>query len=390
MGRAAGCAAGPGRQPAPGLRDAGRRAPAAPGLLGLLGIALLALAPAALRAAGPVYPDQPARGPELICVSDSGLSCFDAQTMDLDWRALRGNFTYEPVVTESAVLAGSTTGLHVQHAADGSPHWQWNSGRETASPVIRSGTVYAAGHGGRVAALDLADGGVQWTTTLEGAVYTPALLGGLVIAGRRTGVIEALDAASGATRWRRALDHALVGPPVALDNAVVVTTFGGSIISLGPTGEVLWQQQDPAPSFSPAGGAGMLVFGGLDGRLRARDPASGALRWRTALSGQLSIPARQRGGRIAVATPARKLVLIHADDGEVLARTPLPGTPLGRPLPLPAGGWRVFYRDAGEVSWVDAVPERAAAGSRLRADPVAPAGSPLPRADPEPAPRRRG
>lgn len=304
-----------------------------------------------------LYPSQPASTAGLLCVSESGLSCFDPGDMALRWRALRGNYTFKAVITNAAVLAGSSTGLHVRHAADGSPHWNWNSGRATASPVVSSGTVYAAGHGGRIAALDLANGDLKWSRRLDGRVYTPAILGGQVVAGRRTGNVETLSAASGATLWRHTLQDKLVARPVALDDRIIVTSFDGSVVSLSPSGEVLWEKQDPAPSFAPAVGDELLVFGGMDGKLRARHPTTGKLLWQAELSGQLSIPARLRGERVAVATPDGELAIIHADDGTVLARAALPGAPLGSPVPLESGEWRVFFRDAGEISWVDAAME---------------------------------
>lgn len=317
----------------------------------LCGAACASLAGAAL------YPSQPATTPDLLCVSESGLSCFNPGTMEVQWRALRGNYTYKPVITSSTVLVGSSTGLHVRHAADGSPHWRWNSGRETASPAISSGTVYAAGHGGRVAALDLADGDLVWSRRLDGRVYTPAMLGGQVIAGRRAASVVSLSAASGETLWRYTLQRGLVARPVALDDRIIVTSFDGSVLSLSPSGEVLWQKQDPAPSFSPSVGDELLVFGGMDGRLRAREPATGNLLWQVQLSGQLSIAAQLRGDRVAITTPDGELAIIHTDDGEVLARTSLPGAPLGSPVALGSGDWRVFFRDAGEISWLDATLE---------------------------------
>jgi len=304
-----------------------------------------------------LYPSQPAAAADLLCISESGVSCFNPQTMELEWRALRGNYTYEPVISGSAVLAGSSTGLHVRHAGDGSPHWRWNSGRETASPAVGSGIVYAVGHGGRVAAMTLAEGRVRWARRLDGHLFTPAVLGGQVVTARRGGVLAGLSAASGRSLWRYTLENELVGRPVTWADRIIVTSYDGSVLSLSPSGEVMWRKQDPAPSFPPSAGENLLVFGGMDGKLRARDPKTGDLLWQAQLSGQLSIPPRLQGDRIAVATPDGELVILNVDDGEVQGRTTLPGTPLGGPLPLASGEWRIFFRDAGEISWLDAAIE---------------------------------
>jgi len=325
--------------------------------LGRLAICASLVVAGSLRlAAAAVHPAQPAVGDRLVCVSSSGLACFEASSMAHRWRALRGNYTFAPLVAGSVVLVGSTTGLHALRSEDGSPHWSWNSGRETASPAVQADTVFAAGRSGRIAALGLESGDARWRRRLGGRLYTPAVSGSLVFAGARNGSIYGLHRRTGDTLWTHSLPAKLVSRPVAVPGGVIITAFDGTVVKLADSGRVRWQKRDPAPSFSPTVAGEMLLFGGMDGELRARHRRSGDLLWRSRLPGSLSIPAAARGNRAAVVTPGGALHVIDAGTGDVLARVELPGAPLGSPVPLENGEWRVFFRDAGEVSWTSTSP----------------------------------
>lgn len=304
--------------------------------------------------AAAVYPSQPAKRDGLLCVSGPGVTCFAPATMEKQWSALPDVHTFQPLISKNAVVVGSTSGLRVLDRSDGAARWHWRSGGEVFSPVVDESVVYVTDRAGRIAALGLDDGHVVWTRQLEGWLYTPALVAGRVITGGRAGVVYALDGRTGETAWTRKLDQELVFRPVAVDDGVVVTTFRGSTLRLDRDGRVRWRQRDPVPSFSPTVADELLLFGGMDGVLRARDKGTGRLRWRVELSGPLATPARVHGDRVAVVTRDGALVVVDAEAGSVLARVAIPGKPLGAPFRSPGGGWRVFQREAGIISWVNA------------------------------------
>jgi len=303
------------------------------------------------------YPDQPAVGAGLVCLSHAGLTCFDRSTMDRKWSALPGDHTFDPVVTPSLVLAGGASGLRALSAASGEPRWHWYRGDDVFSPATDSGTVFATDRGGRVAAIDIDSGGVRWWRQLEGWLYTPALVGELVITGGRAGILYALDRDTGEIIWRHELDQELVHHPVALDDSVVVTTFKGTTARLDRQGGTIWQKRDPSPSFSPAAAEGLLVFGGMDGTWRARDVESGRLRWKIKMSGKLKLPARVHTNRVALASPDGNAVIVDSETGEVVERLTIPPAVLGAPIQADPGIWRVFYTDSGIISWSDASQE---------------------------------
>lgn len=115
-----------------------------------------------------------------------------------------------------------------------------------------------------------------------------------------------------------------------------------------------WQVRDSVASRSPADGAAMAVFGGLDGRLRARDPGDGRLHWsRNLTDGQLVRPVRfgPRQERILAVTPERRIVVLDVQTGRMLRQADAPIGMVGVPF-HDRRGWMAVVRDAGTISLV--------------------------------------
>jgi len=288
----------------------------------------------------------------MLCVSSGGVACFGAANGEKRWQALTGMRTFEPLLTPEYVMVGSTSGLQVLSRSNGTVRWRWPGAGHVFSPATDGQTVYVTDRAGHVAALSLSDGEPLWQRSLDGWLYTPALVGDLVVTGGRSGVVHALARDSGETVWTVELDQELVFRPVATGDGVVVTTFAGSVIRLDAQGRVMWKARDDVPSFSPATTGELLLLGGMDGVLRARDARTGRLRWRVALSGKLSIPAGAHGDTVAAVSPDGELVLLDAANGGVLRRTTLSAAPLGSPVW--ADGWRVPVREAEIIGWAHA------------------------------------
>jgi len=302
--------------------------------------------------AADVYPSQPAQRQGLLCVSGTGVTCLDAATMERQWEAFSDSSTFAPLMVGDSVIVGSTSGLKALSASSGAVRWTWPGAGHVFSPVADERTVYVADRGGHVAALTLECGEVLWQRSFDGWLYTPALLSGRVITGGQAGVVRALDSETGETLWKTRLDQELVFRPVSVGDGVVATTFLGSVFRIDATGGIVWTAQDASPSFSPAVAGELLIFGGMDGVLRAREALTGRLRWRAELSGKLSIPASVRGGEVAVVTSDGQFAVVDPGDGEVLGRKRIPGRPLGGPVW--EDGWVVFRQEAGIIRRVDA------------------------------------
>ncbi|MDZ7829889.1 MAG: PQQ-binding-like beta-propeller repeat protein [Halofilum sp. (in: g-proteobacteria)] len=314
---------------------------------------LLVLHAAAAGAAR--YPGQPARGDGLVCVSVHGVACVDRESGALRWSALAGEHTLEAVIAGGRVFVAGSGGLRVFRAGTGELEWRWRSGAMVFPPTVAGGVAYTGDETGRMWALDADSGDVLWERRFEGWSYPPALVGDTLVTGGRGGIVRGLDAATGATRWRRAQSQELVYRPIAAGGLAVVTTFDGTVAAYRADGSEAWRHRDPVASRSPAAGGGLLLFGGLDGRLRARDAADGRLLWsRDFGEGRLQRPAvfGPDARRAALHTPDHRIVVLEVRSGRPLLQIDVPPGTRGTPLFLAGRGWTVVVHRAGTFSLV--------------------------------------
>ena len=166
-----------------------------------------------------------------------------------------------------------------------------------SSPVLRAGVLYVGGSDGTLAALDAATGAPRWRFRAGGAIAsTPAVDDHAVYVASRDGLLRALDLRSGRERWRHRFDPALPGgdywdfflsSPVLADGALFIGGGDGRVVALDPaTGREKWRTDVGARVRSTiAAQAGTLVFGTLDGHVRALRSRDGAPLWNFATDG---------------------------------------------------------------------------------------------------------
>lgn len=315
--------------------------------------ALALLLTLSVTAGGAEYPARPAVGAGLVCVSDAGLVCFDEDDLTVRWQVLEGEHTLEPVIAGGMVLVGGGAGLHAFEAGSGEQRWHWRGKGLAFTPSVERDTAYVADQDGQLLALDLATGTPRWRRSLDGWSYPPAVVAGRLVTGGREGIVRALDPADGRTLWRHEMEQELVYRPVAVGDRAVVTTFSGHVLALDPEGETVWMARDPVPSFSPVRAGNLLLFGGMDGRLRARNIDDGRLAWRIRAAGPLVLPARHHApvDRSALIDADGKVIVVDTHNGDAVARLSVPGKPVSAPLYRHARGWVVFFRERGTIDW---------------------------------------
>ncbi len=167
-----------------------------------------------------------------------------------------------PAVAQDTVVVGFSSGeLNALRVENGRPVWQdvlARTGRTTAlnaltdivaSPVIDRGRVFAIGHGGRMAALELATGQRVWERNLAGT-STPWVAGDFVYAVTVDGDLLCLTRGEGKVKWVAQLpkwrdEKDKKGPirwsgPVLASERLLLTGTNGELIAVSPyNGEVL-------------------------------------------------------------------------------------------------------------------------------------------------------
>lgn len=198
-----------------------------------------------------------------------------------------------PAIAQDTVVVGFSSGeLNALRVENGRGVWQdalARTGRTTAlaaladidaSPVVDRGRVFAVGHGGRMAALELATGQRVWEQNVAG-VATPWVSGEYVYVVTLNGELICMNRSDGKIRWLTPLarwEHpkskkgaiAWTGPILASDRLILVGS-NGQMVAMSPyTGGLLGQITLKTRAFvAPAVAGGTLYVLTDDGTLTA-------------------------------------------------------------------------------------------------------------------------
>jgi len=167
-----------------------------------------------------------------------------------------------PAVAQDTVVVGFSSGeLNALRAENGRTVWAdalARTGRSTAmaalsdidaSPVIDRGRVYAIGHGGRMAALELATGQRVWERNFAGT-STPWVAGEFIYIVTLEGEVLCLTRRDGKVRWVRELplyknvkkktDPIQWAGPVLAGDRLFLVSSNKTMVTISPlTGEIL-------------------------------------------------------------------------------------------------------------------------------------------------------
>jgi outer membrane protein assembly factor BamB len=221
--------------------------------------------------------------------------------------------------------------------------WSHNMGDKKAA-VLRLGDslsvaenrVYASGHKGEVAALDLADGRLLWRAK-TGAPLSggTAATSELVVVGASDGQLFALDPANGQIRWNVRLNGEVLAPAAISAKLVAVRTVDGKLHALSAAdGHELWVTEQPVPRLSLRGTASPVISGDLvlcgfdNGKVVAVNAADGSVQWeqtvtpphgRTELErlDDIDSPVRVSGHDVYTVGFQGKVAMLALDTGQV-------------------------------------------------------------------------
>ena len=179
-----------------------------------------------------------------------------------------------PAVAQETVVVGFSSGeLNALRAENGRTVWSdalARTGRSTAmaalsdidaSPVIDRGRVYAIGHGGRMAALELATGQRVWERNFAGT-STPWVAGEFIFVVTLEGEVVCLTRGDGKVRWVLQLPH-FANPkkksnpiqwsgPVLASEMLLVAGSNKQLLTISPyTGKIVTTVKLSAPAFLP-------------------------------------------------------------------------------------------------------------------------------------------
>ena len=234
-----------------------------------------------------------------VVTQDNQLSALSTETGDILWDAVG---TVEatallgaspPAVSADTAVVGFSSGeLTAIRVENGRVVWQdalARTGRTAAMAaltdidapvVIDGGRVFAVGHGGRIAALELSTGQRLWERTLAG-VSQPWVAGDFVFVVTLDGELVALTRSEGKVRWVTQLPKfrkmkSRKGPiywvgPVLAGDRLFLASSQGRVVAVSPyTGEVIQEfKHKDATYLSPVVANDMFFILSDDGTLSA-------------------------------------------------------------------------------------------------------------------------
>jgi outer membrane protein assembly factor BamB len=142
---------------------------------------------------------------------------------------------------------------------------------DVSRPAIAANVVYAAGHSGRLAAINLADGERIWSLNVPG-VEAPAISGNMLFVVDTQGQLMGIDAKGGQVVWTVKLPKAASwhGPILASSKLWLTSSEGHLLSADAKTGRVLSQPKVAEKFFmAPIVAGGRLYALSDDGRLMA-------------------------------------------------------------------------------------------------------------------------
>ncbi len=214
--------------------------------------------------------------------SDNNLYALNAKTGKEVWRFRTGDeIVGDVLIHANRIFFGSMDSHFYCLDLSGNLVWKFRTGDSiiTGTPVADDNYIYFGSSDETIYALSL-DGKFIWGFKTGDTVFNkPTLNNGVLYCGSRDGHMYAINAKAGVCIWRfnTASGYPVASTPLITDNAVY---FGADkFYALNLQGFLLWsfQLKDLMVS-KPIIGNNMLLFGGLDGHIRALS-LTGMLVW---------------------------------------------------------------------------------------------------------------
>ncbi|PCI27397.1 MAG: hypothetical protein COB67_08570 [SAR324 cluster bacterium] len=277
-----------------------------------------------------IYPSNPVISDKSAWLSAQGLTKFDRQSGQVEWRVLNGKNTFEPVLSRERLYLGSSDGLFAFDRNEGKLLWHFQAGETIFSPTVVDNILVTGSTSGKIWALNNLNGKVIWEKSFSGWNYQPVVQGGILITGGQEGVLRALDLKTGKILWQKPVGGEFVYRPIALsENLLAFTTFTGNLFLLR-SGEIVWRKKDSVPGISFQAVENNLIYSGFN-QVQSRQLSDGKQLWSYSLRGkQISLLPLSKNTLLA--NSDEQLVLLQVATGEPLWKRNIEGEILGIPL----------------------------------------------------------
>ncbi|MEZ5359022.1 MAG: PQQ-binding-like beta-propeller repeat protein [Candidatus Zixiibacteriota bacterium] len=193
-----------------------------------------------------------------------------------------------PILCNNSLAIGTTTGIELLSLPELRTEWTFDVKTIIdLTPQTDGETVYFAGGGGLVGAVNASDGGLVWKQELKRDIVSEMTLGTYLYLGLDDGAVLALDVRTGREVWETQLECEVHG------------------------------------QFSEANG--LLYFGGTDTKVYALSVNTGEIVWSFATAGIVTAPPITFGNSVIVGSYDRHLYSLDRETGQLLDKQLLEG-----------------------------------------------------------------
>jgi outer membrane protein assembly factor BamB len=176
------------------------------------------------------------------------------------------------------------------------------------------GRVFVATRDGRVTGLDRFTGATLWQVGNRPGVLS--LSGATLLVREADGTVWSMDPDTGSARWKSESGVPGTLPAVIAAGLAVVAGEGLAALEVD-TGKVVWTEPSVRAAVGPVTGAGGVVVGEADGHIRARDMATGTVRWSFPTTRAIdAAPLADERGNVLAGTTDRRFLSLDGGSGK--------------------------------------------------------------------------
>jgi hypothetical protein len=131
----------------------------------------------------------------------------------------------------------------------------------TVQAIVQGSRLYFATMEGDAYALNIHDGSTLWSADVHGGtLVSAAVLDDIVVFAGVNGIVYAFDTLTGVQQWNYNTKGAITTAPCVSGNNLLIANHKGIVLHISAAGNVLWQQQLPAPVVGGIAAVGNSVY----------------------------------------------------------------------------------------------------------------------------------
>lgn len=215
-----------------------------------------------------------------------------------------------PILCNNSLAIGTTSGIELMSFPELNTEWTFTSNAVIdLTPVTNGETIFFAGGGGFVGAVNASDGGLVWKRELKRDIVSQLTLGRFLYLGLDDGALAALDVHTGQIVWEAALGCTIHGSAVEADGMLFTGASDRRVYALSvDSGDIIWSYAtEGIVTATPVIFGPAVLIGSFDRHLYSIDRVTGQLLDKKLLEGPVNFAVMVFENKVLVACRKNRL-----------------------------------------------------------------------------------